>query len=1267
MPKRSVFSTAIRQIARGARRDFFQSYGSVGIYAERKIFGRNTVFEPANDVPQTAEIIRLFDKLDEGGLFKANRRIPHLSSYRIQLSKVESGVPEIDEVINKNTQEIERGLNVIQINSNKAFNVLYSEIHSQNQKLEIVKQIYTNLGIQVKNIDHRLNKLEFLARQSSAQKNTTTAVPVQNNKNNNQDQQSLLNLLGSILGIGGSAITLKKIRDALRSKNNPTTPEKPKGPQPRDAKGRFAPRTTTPTVSTGAGRLLRSIASKGGRLLGPAAVIWEIYNEYTSSTGTISALQDGLQKLLEKVAEKTISEEQFAQEAAELFADFTTDNINRQAVNGILLPGVGSLAILYNTYGRRYLVKYFKEYILNGIELKNNTTGKTPVVPNSLGRGQTSGTLTGDAASGSLKNTVGSMIGEDATIVDAQVYSFDKQVATIKAPTEIVFKSKRISFDADDIFINGTRLSTVNQRSAVRQQIAPFVSGGTSIGGNIGLNAAIAPAPNVTQPNIQSNTPQIQSNTPNIPMAPGGQPNQVQVQTQQTDQNRTVQNINQNDLPKLNPNVDPKYAAILKDALAGKISPSAAAVDDALNQFGAQRHTHRNQLIQYFRSANGSNIDPAKSAWCAAFVNAALQRAGIRGTKSDAAGSFHNWGQGVKLDDVKKGDVIVNNRISPRTGMRGSHVMLATGEINPKTGEIRVVDGNSSGSRVNHYWIQRNQNLYTARRATEKELPATTNDITRFLKESPFQNQSAATPQIGIQQQQQQQVQNDKKPTTVDQNKQILLNELNKSNITDPNKRAAIAAVVQGESGFNPRSEKDYSTTSNNRIRSIFRSRLGGLGDTELDALKKNPEAFFNRVYGGMLGNAQDEGYKFRGRGFFQLTGRGNYEKYGKMIGVDLLKNPDLANDPEIAAKLAIAYINDRYKNKHGSVLENVKRAVGNPVASTEIVKNNAFNQFLNDGTFAPNKQADLSFLNRQANQNQTNQNQTNTPTPNKNVIVTGVHSHEKTVSLHQRTGSSFLRMNDINAIADSIQQGNRVSLFSGAVNNIDKVVANLKARGISDADIKQMINQNVRIIQPHNSADNKIKSYIERGYFDPKNIAVGNNAAIGGNLKNIPGVQTVGGDHLQAAGYFANQQQPEVPSQGNNQVQVASTNFVPKKEVQLDPSLFSPKADISVPDSKNAIGPMGDEIIPVQPKVEILTTKPTATEDIMGYPVESKVPAGVAFNKEPIEKQKDTPTSNNNTMVADNNNNNVYNRPAAPNDNSTNHQDPDRIGICTI
>lgn len=189
-------------------------------------------------------------------------------------------------------------------------------------------------------------------------------------------------------------------------------------------------------------------------------------------------------------------------------------------------------------------------------------------------------------------------------------------------------------------------------------------------------------------------------------------------------------------------------------------------------------------------------------------------------------------------------------------------------------------------------------------------------------------------------------------------NKQYLLDAMNKGGITDPEIRAAMMAVTKGESQFIPRSEQDYSTTSNDRIRSIF-SMTARMSDAELTELKKNPETFFNTVYGNRLGNAANEGYLYRGRGFFQLTGKANYERYGKMVGVDLVANPDLANDPIIAAKIAVEYMKDRYDSAPGNdKREKVFRAVGNPVSETEQVKNAAYYEFLQTGEFAPDKVA---------------------------------------------------------------------------------------------------------------------------------------------------------------------------------------------------------------------------------------------------------------------------------------------------------------------
>lgn len=57
------------------------------------------------------------------------------------------------------------------------------------------------------------------------------------------------------------------------------------------------------------------------------------------------------------------------------------------------------------------------------------------------------------------------------------------------------------------------------------------------------------------------------------------------------------------------------------------------------------------------------------------------------------------------------------------------------------------------------------------------------------------------------------------------------------------------------------------------------------------------------------LGNTQaGDGYRFRGRGIFQLTGRANYTDMSKIVGVDLVKDPEAAADPELSVRIACIY-----------------------------------------------------------------------------------------------------------------------------------------------------------------------------------------------------------------------------------------------------------------------------------------------------------------------------------------------------------------------
>ena len=63
------------------------------------------------------------------------------------------------------------------------------------------------------------------------------------------------------------------------------------------------------------------------------------------------------------------------------------------------------------------------------------------------------------------------------------------------------------------------------------------------------------------------------------------------------------------------------------------------------------------------------------------------------------------------------------------------------------------------------------------------------------------------------------------------------------------------------------------------------------------ESYAKQPEKIASRVYGNRMGNGDEsskEGYKFRGRGYIQLTGKANYTKFTQFIGEDCVSNPDL-------------------------------------------------------------------------------------------------------------------------------------------------------------------------------------------------------------------------------------------------------------------------------------------------------------------------------------------------------------------------------------
>ena len=135
---------------------------------------------------------------------------------------------------------------------------------------------------------------------------------------------------------------------------------------------------------------------------------------------------------------------------------------------------------------------------------------------------------------------------------------------------------------------------------------------------------------------------------------------------------------------------------------------------------------------------------------------------------------------------------------------------------------------------------------------------------------------------------------------------ETLNNAFIKYHITDINEKAMFLAQTTHESNNYKRLEESFNYRPE-RLFEVFKKRVGSLENAK-KLCSEGSKAIADFVYGGRLGNAQDEGYKYRGRGIIQLTGKNNYEYYGKKINIDLVNNPDLAKEPNEAIEIALLF-----------------------------------------------------------------------------------------------------------------------------------------------------------------------------------------------------------------------------------------------------------------------------------------------------------------------------------------------------------------------
>lgn len=116
---------------------------------------------------------------------------------------------------------------------------------------------------------------------------------------------------------------------------------------------------------------------------------------------------------------------------------------------------------------------------------------------------------------------------------------------------------------------------------------------------------------------------------------------------------------------------------------------------------------------------------------------------------------------------------------------------------------------------------------------------------------------------------------------------------ISKFNCNTPLRLAHFLAQCGHESG-NFKAVSENLNYSADGLKKIFGKYFPG--DLS-NSYAKNPEKIASRVYGSRMGNGDEstkDGFKFRGRGYIQLTGKDNYTKFTKFIGEDCIGNPDL-------------------------------------------------------------------------------------------------------------------------------------------------------------------------------------------------------------------------------------------------------------------------------------------------------------------------------------------------------------------------------------
>lgn len=148
------------------------------------------------------------------------------------------------------------------------------------------------------------------------------------------------------------------------------------------------------------------------------------------------------------------------------------------------------------------------------------------------------------------------------------------------------------------------------------------------------------------------------------------------------------------------------------------------------------------------------------------------------------------------------------------------------------------------------------------------------------------------------------------------ENEIAMLRAARADGVESRNELANLMAQLGHESGGFAQMEESFRYTGGIEripVRAAFREGADTLETARLAALQACPQELARLMYGNRMGNDDaGDGYRYRGRGFIQLTGKDNYRAAGDALDLDLVNRPELAAERANAARIALWYWRER-------------------------------------------------------------------------------------------------------------------------------------------------------------------------------------------------------------------------------------------------------------------------------------------------------------------------------------------------------------------